>query len=54
MSMAINLVTMADTMRIGVLADESNIPDLDGVKELVSIYERINTENLKHILSKDI
>lgn len=47
MSMAINLVTMADTMRIGVLADESNIPDLDGVKDLVSIYERINQENLK-------
>lgn len=40
MNMGVSIVTIADKMRLGIYADEASMPDLNSVKELISIYER--------------
>lgn len=48
-NMGVSIVTIADKMRLSIYADESSMPNLESIKELIGIYERQNIENLSKI-----
>ena len=47
--MGVSIVTIGNLMRLSLYADESFMPDTQSLKDLISIYERQNEENLKRI-----